>query len=259
MFEFQFSFNPRIWNMPSLVSRFISGTPFTLQTSTGKTKPKKTYKQNPVFHFSHATETTVVLKNLKNKILLLLCSVLGKIWPNQMYTGLPGQGTWDTVLYCHLVSPARALTRAPAHMLLFIPCPFFFLPVTSCRATAPPCFVPRTEAQTAWFRMPFLFLWSCRVCFSFQAGSACWFCPQNEPQTRVCITKRAPCCTLWETNSQQQQRTGFSEPQSWISHLTPQYPQIFPQRRTSSAAVWNRSFLEVSLYYSCRILLAQKK
>lgn len=167
MFEFQFSFYPRIWNMPSLVSRFISGTPFTLQTSTGKTKPKKTYKQNPVFHFSHTTETTVVLKNLKNKILLLLCSVLGKIWPNQMYTGLPGQGTWDIVLYCHLVSPARALTWAPAHILLFIPCPFFFLPVTSCRATAPPCFVPRTEAQTAWFRMPFLFLWSCRVCFSF--------------------------------------------------------------------------------------------
>lgn len=123
MFKFRFSFYPRIWNTLSLVARFISGTPFNLQTSTEKTKPKKTYEQNPTFHFSHATETTVVLKNLKNTILLLLGSVPGKIWPNQMYTEM----LYCTVTLFHQQEPFHELlpTRSCSSLALC------FLPVTT--------------------------------------------------------------------------------------------------------------------------------
>lgn len=80
MFEFQLSFYPRIWNTLALVSGFTSGTPFSLQTST-----EKQNQINPTTKIlcftSHATETTVVLKTPECTVLLLLQSVLQKIWP----------------------------------------------------------------------------------------------------------------------------------------------------------------------------------
>lgn len=148
------------------------------------------------------------------------------------------------ILYCIVTS----FHQQSHHMSSCSSLTLFFLPVTSYRATSPPCFMPRRKVhpfqgpQTAWFRTPFLFSWSFKVCFSVSAASVHWFCPQNGPQMHVCIT------LLHTYGSQELQRTGFSEPLSWISHLTPQYPQIFPQRRTSSGAVWSRSFLEASLH-----------
>lgn len=160
-------------------------------------------------------------------------------------------------LYCHLVSPAEPSQQLlPTHSCSSLA--LVFLPGTSHRATSPPCFMPRKKArpfqgpQTAWFRL-FLFSWSFKVCFNFSAASTHCFCPQNVPKCMTAIL----CCTLWEANSSK--RTGFSEPQSWTSHLTLQYPLIFPQRRTSRGAVWSRSFLEVSLHHSYRILVAQRK
>lgn len=129
------------------------------------------------------------------------------------------------VLHRHPVSAAE-----PSHELLpthSCSCPaLFLLPRTSHRATSP-CFRPRRKVQpfqgpqTAWFRRPFLFSWSFRVCFSFSAASVQWFCPQNGPKHE--------CITLLHALGNQQPAAAKNRifwRQSWTSHLTPQYPQI---------------------------------
>lgn len=123
----------------------------------------------------------------------------------------------------------------------------FFLPITSYRATAPPCFMPRHNPCKGLKRPGSgghsSFHEAVGFASVFQLHQCAGFVPRLVPKHMCALL----CCMLWETNSEQQQRTGFSEPQSWTSLLITQYPQIFSQRRTSSGAVWSRSLLEVFL------------
>lgn len=178
-FEFQLSFYPRIWNTLSLLSGFVSGTPFNFQTSTEKTKPKT----NPLAKY--VSLLTCYWNNSGFKTpeeQSCYCSglSLGRSDQTKCVRELPGKGIWDFVLYCHLVSaaePSHELLPTHSHSSLAL----FLLPTTSYRATPPPCFMPKRKVrpfqgpQMAWFRKPCLFSWSFRVCLSFSAAISSLF------------------------------------------------------------------------------------
>lgn len=170
-------------------------------------------------------------------------------------TELPGQGTWDFVLHCHLVSPAEPShellpTRSCSSLVLF------FLPITSHRATSPSCFMPRKKVQpfqgpqTAWFRL-FLFSWSFKVCFSFSAPSAHWFCPQNGPPN-PCV--HYPAAHLGKP-------TAAKNRIFWTPKLNlPSHTATSTSISTKENKQWCSLMQEIfrnSLHYSYRILVAQ--
>lgn len=85
-----------------------------------------------ISHVEDATETTVVFKNIKNRVFLMLPSVLRKIWTNRAYTELPSHVIWVTKpLYgLDVASPAKAVPRDPTHtcsllVLFFLPLAYF--------------------------------------------------------------------------------------------------------------------------------------
>lgn len=130
-----------------------------------------------ISHVEDATETTAVFKNIKNRVFLMLPSVLKEHLnkPNIYRAPKPCHLSYKTPAWPGCCFTSKSSSKR-SHTHLFTPCPFL-----------PPSGLLHTE--------PLLSLDQFTALVHRTALKTC-----------VCITKRATCCIIWEINSQQQQR-----------------------------------------------------